>query len=134
MCGVLLQQQTPLREPVQGWPSLAFPLLVSPRGRSDQEISDREVDPDQLFLGYFSTRGVSQSRSQCGHRDAYDRAPERLAEGRDKVVAWVAAELPAASRSCLKLLNKAETDSWAEPGSKCHLGQLGGNKLFFKKT
>ena len=118
---MLLQQQTPLQEPFQGWPSLAFPLLASSRGRSDQETSDQEADPNRLFRGYFSTRGVSQSSSQCSYRDAYDSTMERVAQGRDKVVMLVAAELPAGSRSCLKLLNKAETDSWVERGSKCHL-------------
>lgn len=118
---MLLQEQTPLQEPLKGWPSLAVPLLTSPRGRSDQEISDQKVDPDRLFLGYFSTRGVSQSSSQCGHRDAYDSVTERVAQGRDKVVTLVAAEQPAGSGSHLKLLNKAETDFWAELGSKCHL-------------
>jgi len=109
------------RKPSQGWPSLAFPLLANPCSRSDREISVQEADPNRLFLGYFSTRGVSQSSSQGGRRDAYDSATERVAQGRDKVVTLVAAELPAGSRCHLKLLTKAETGSWLEPGSKGHL-------------
>lgn len=56
---------------------------------------------------------------------------QRVAQGRDKVVTLVGAELPAGLRSRLKLLNEAETDSWVE--LECHLRQV-GNKPFFKKT
>lgn len=100
-CWVLLQQQTLLQEPFQARPSLTFPLLASPCGRSDEEISDQEIDPTNCYWVIFQP-GVSKSSLQCGHSDACDSVTERVTKGRDEVVTLLAEELPAGSRSRLK--------------------------------
>lgn len=79
----------------------APPLLVSPCCRSDEEISDPEVDPANCYWVIFQP-GVSKSSLQCGHRDGCDGLMERVTKGRDKLIMLVAAELPAGSRSCLQ--------------------------------